>query len=438
LRNPVSFKGLVATFRPFVESPEQLSPVSATALSASAAPDSVVQPTPDAVTRPRVAARSVAFFAAALLCCVLGYLAISIPGSWFPSASPRAWNARDLTLARGAGSLVGDDLVIAALDASGNALVTLTSDMRSSEFAAISWTVTDVPEGADAKLFWRSDVRPDKLNSAPVAIDGGHALPAIVAGNPDWIGRVTGLALAIHGTALTQPIHVRGVSAKPMGARELIGDRAGEWLAFEGWNGASINTLTGGADIQDLPLPMLLAAALLLSGAASFAWRRFRPASGTAPLAAILLGTFVLAWFVLDARWTWNLARQVRLTASTYAGKDVRDKHLAMEDGPLYAFIEKARAVMPPAPARVFVVADLAYFRNRAAYHLYPNNVFAEPASNAMPPAARLRPGDWLLLYQHRGVQFDRTLGKLRWDSNQEVAAELKLVEPGSALFLIR
>ena len=268
------------------------------------------------------------------------------------------------------------------------------------------------PTARTCALFWRSDVRPDKLNSAVIAIDGGHLLPAIVAGNPDWIGRVTGLALAIHGTALTQPIRVRGVIAKPMGARELFGDRAGEWLAFEGWNGASINTIAGGADIQDLPLPMLLAAALLLSGAASFVWRRFRPTSSAAPLAAILLGTFVLAWFVLDARWTWNLARQVRLTAATYAGKDVRDKHLAMEDGPLYAFIEKARAVMPATPARVFVVADLAYFRDRAAYHLYPHNVFAEPASNAMPPASRLRPGDWLLVYQHRGVQFDRTLGQ--------------------------
>ena len=130
--------------------------------------------------------------------------------------------------------------------------------------------------------------------------------------------------------------------------------------------------------------------------------------------------------------------RQVRVTAATFAGLDLRGKHLAMEDGPLYAFLEKARAVMPKEPARVFIVSDAAYFRNRAAYHLYPNNVFAEPISNAMPPASRLRAGDWLLVYQQHGVQFDQAQGRLRWDGDQIVSAELKLAEPGSALFLIR
>ena len=58
-----------------------------------------------------------------------------------------------------------------------------------------------------------------------------------------------------------------------MGAIELLRDRVGEWLAFERWNGASINTITGGADVQDLPLPALLATVVLLSGAWS-SWPR--------------------------------------------------------------------------------------------------------------------------------------------------------------------
>ena len=38
---------------------------------------------------------------------------------------------------------------------------------------------------------------------------------------------------------------IRGVIVKPMGTVEVLRDRAGEWLAFEGWTGTSINTITG-------------------------------------------------------------------------------------------------------------------------------------------------------------------------------------------------
>jgi hypothetical protein len=378
-------------------------------------------------------------FVAALLCCMVAYLALAVPGSWFPGASTRAWGAKDLTLARGTGGIVDDELMVAAMDATGNALVTLTSDFRSADYAAVAWIAIDVPDQADVRLFWRTDYRPDKLNQATVGVDAGHVLPTLLNKDPAWIGRITGLALAIHSSGpLAKPIRVRGALAKPMGAVEILGDRASEWLAFEGWNGASINTITGGADIQDLPLPMLVAAALLLSGGVYLGWHRFRPAAAPVPIAFVLIVLLVIGWFVLDARWTWNFARQVRATAAEFGGKDNRDRHLAMEDGQLYAFIEKTRALMPKEPARVFVVSDLPYFRERAAYHLYPHNVYADNAASAMPPANRLRPGDWLVAYREHGIQFDAAQGKLRWDGNQIVNAELKFVEPGSAVFLIR
>src|SRR4029434_7697312 len=136
--------------------------------------------------------------------------------------------------------------------------------------------------------------------------------------------------------------------------------------------GASINLVTGGADVQDLPLPLLLIAAMMIAGAI-LAWsarRRLRAAAPT--LAVAVAGLFLTAWFVLDARWTFNLARQAHAAALRYSGKDWREKHLAADDGELFAFIEKSRAIMPKPPARVFVIADAHYVRGRTAYHLYP------------------------------------------------------------------
>lgn len=375
-------------------------------------------------------------FVAALLLCILGYLAFAVPASWAPSASPRAWSAKDLAVARGTGTLAADELVITAADSTGNVLVTLTSDFRSSEYATIAWIAIDLPQNADVQFFWRNEYRPERLNSVAASVESGRIAPVVLAGNKDWIGRITGLAIAVKGT-LTKPIQIRGVVAKPMGAVEVLRDRAGEWFAFEGWTGTSINTVTGGADIQDLPLPMLLAASVLLTVGIAFAWFRFRHGAAVVPMAGVLVGVFVGAWFLLDARWTWNLARQVSTTADQYGGMDIRGKHLAMPDGPLYAFIDRALAVMPKEPARVFVVADAAYFRNRAAYHLYPHNVYSEPVLNVIPAAPTMRAGDWIVVVHRRGIQFDPAQQKLRWDGTQVVSAEMKLVEPGFALFKV-
>ena len=190
--------------------------------------------------------------------------------------------------------------------------------------------------------------------------------------------------------------------------------------------------------MQPLPLPLLLAVSIAVAAAAILLWRRFRPAIRMADAAAAIAIMFAASWFVLDARWTWNLTRQVQATVAQYGGKDWRGKHLAAEDGPLFEFVEKARAEMPATPARVFVASEPDYFRERAAFHLYPHNVYAEPRTNDLPSSERVKPGDWILVYQRRGVQFDPSAGKLRWDGGAPVSAQLKLRGDGAALFLIQ
>jgi hypothetical protein len=92
---------------------------------------------------------------------------------------------------------------------------------------------------------------------------------------------------------------------------------------------------------------------------------------------------------------------------------------------------------MPEQPARVFMVADVNYFRGRGAYHLYPHNVYFEPYQNVMPPPSALRAGDFLVVYQRRGVQYNATEKKLRWGDGASVNTEVLYIEPGSALFRI-
>jgi hypothetical protein len=382
--------------------------------------------------------RIAALFVGVLLASVLGYLAVALPGAWFASASPAAFGVRDLVLARGTGRVQGDELIVSAPDASGVTLITVTTNLRASDYHGVAWVAAGLREDAEVRLLWRSDVQPGKLNLLPVRVESGQTLlTTITPKDLGWIGHVTGLALAIQGP-LPQPVTIRGVIAKPMGAWETLGDRFHEWFAFEAWNGTSINTVVGGADHQDVPLPATLAAVVAICVGVVLLLRRWRPRAFGAAVPAIVAALFISAWLALDVRWTWNLARQERATASQYAGKTPHEKLLASSDAPLVAFLDKVRAVLPATPVRVLIAANADYFRERAAYHLYPHSVYARPRSNELPDPTSLRAGDWVLVYQRPGVQFDQQHGKLRWDGHAPRDAELKLVEPGAALFVIR
>jgi hypothetical protein len=372
-------------------------------------------------------------FALAFALIVAAYLAIATPAAWFPQAVAKDWAPRMFALARGTGSLERDMLVATA--SGGALLVTVETDFRASDYAAIAWSATNIPDNVDVRLIWRSDYAPTKINSAAIGVAAGRLRPVVVAGDPNWIGRIRGLALAINGT-LAAPVRISGVSARPMGIVDVARDRVAEWTAFESVTGTSIDSVTGGANIQDLPLPILLAVTVAVAALVWLAFARYRGRTIALPLALATL--FVTAWMLDDLRWSWNLFRQARAATATYAGLDWRERHLAAEDGALFQFIEGVRAKLPTEPARVFVAADAHYFRGRAAYHLYPQNVYFEPYRNALPESSRLRPGDYLVAWQRRGIQYDSAAQRLRWDGGAPVSAELLLTTPGAALFRIR
>ena len=375
--------------------------------------------------------------AATLAVVLLAYLAFAVPASWFPSSPVKQWTVRDLTLPRGTGSAVNNELVVTGTDAAGQVYIAVVTDLRARDYATIAWSARDMPLDADVHFLWRTDYAPKKIFSVPVVVEAGRLLPIVVANDAGWLGRITGIGLAVRG-AIPQPFVISGVAAKPSGALGVLADRVREWLAFERWSGTSINTIVGGDDVQSLPLPLLLAVSVALAAAAMLAWRKFRPAAAASNIAAAIAIMFAASWFVLDARWTWNLARQVQATFAQYGGKDWRGKHQAAEDGALFEFVEKARAELPAAPVRIFVASDADYFRERAAYHLYPHNVFADPRRNVLPLPEQLKAGDWMLVFQRRGVQFDPANGRLRWDGGAPVSAQMKLRGEGAALFLIQ
>ena len=404
--------------------------------AAESAPQTIAAPAAPPPSPPRAMLVGVSLFAVSALLCIVGYLFVSVPGNWFGSSPTLRWTAAELAVTQGSGQASAEGLRVSASGAQGIAIVSIQTSFRSAGYAAVAWDTADVPDDLAAALVWRNDYEPGRRFTRPLTVEARRLLPITLADDPNWIGKINGLALIVRGD-LSQPMLIRGVEAKPMTAAQVLHDRVREWLAFEPWSGGSINSRNGGADAQDLPLPFALAAivgvALIIYAAVARWWPQtvgpFRP--------LIAGGLFVCAWFLLDVPWQWNLAREARATFKQYAGKPWRERHLAAEDGPLFAFIEQARARLPPPPVRVFMAADALYFRDRGAYHLYPYNVYFDPYRNTMPDAAKLRSGDYLVVFRRKGVQFDPAQKKLRWDGGQPVDAEILFAEGGGAVFAI-
>lgn len=371
--------------------------------------------------------------AVALVCGT--YLAFSVPNAWFPGVDALSWSAEKLVLVRGSGTRTPAEIIVSRPGPDGTTLLSLDTDFRADQYPGIAWSGIDLPEPRGVRLLWRSDVAPARMNSVPLTIESGRPMLAVLAREPYWLGRIKGLALLVEAP-LAKPMRISGVVAKPMGAMDVIRDRVAEWLAFEPWTGTSIQSVTGGADVQRLPLPVFVAALVAVASAVWCGlWYRRQAARACVPLALAVI--FLSGWAAVDIRWTWNVARQAAVTRARYGGMDWYEKHLAAEDGELFAFVDRARAALPAEPARIFVAAQSPYFRARAAYHLYPHNVFYDPLYDAMPQRDWLRRGDWILVYKRPGVQYDAANQRLKWDGNAPVEAEVKAVAPGAALFLV-
>jgi len=376
-------------------------------------------------------------FGASAAACLLGYLAFAAPGRWLDAPPSLQWRARELAVTRGSGQLAPEGLVISAPDATRAVVISLNTSFRARDYPVIEWDAAGVPDNVEATMLWYSDIDASRVFRHSLIVEGGRLAPVTLVRDRGWIGRIGGLALVLQGS-FAEPIVVPGAAAKPMSATQVLGDRVREWLAFEPWNGASINGLIGGADVQDLPLPALLGAVAGIAALAYAGLARWKPLVFGPVLGAGVPAMFVIAWIAVDARWQWNLLRQASVTHAQYAGKSWQERHLAAEDGPLFAFIEKVRAKLPDPPARVFMVAAAQYLRNRGAYHLYPYNVYFDPWSDTVPPPSAVRPGDFIVVYQRKGIQFDAAQHRLRWDDQAPIGVELLLVDAGAALFRVR
>jgi hypothetical protein len=381
-----------------------------------------------------------ALFIALLLLVFAVYFGKTLPGAWFPKSDVLQWGAADLQLVRGT-LLVDrsdDERQTFQTDETGMAVIAINPQFSAAQYPVISFDVTPLPEDSAARLMWRSDFYPNERAMIDIDVVDGRLQPVTVVGHKAWISQISGLALVVQ-TSGKQIFSVATISAHPMGLRESLARLLRGWLAFSPWTGTSIAQL----DDVNPPLAYFMAALLLVPmviGTGVFFWRqRWRHVQTAVTIQWWYTGIVLLAlcWLVVDARWSWQLTRQTMQTWQTYGGKDMTGKHRAALDAPLYAFIDKAKPILAERPSRVFALVPDPYLRSRIGYLLAPYNVYFDLHQSVPLNGRMLRRGDYVLAFQQTGIQYDAAKKMLRWADGTEIAAEIKLLEPGSALLEI-
>lgn len=372
---------------------------------------------------------------AALALTFAGFVYVHHSGPWVSKVQPRSIPGSRLEVVRGTARVADGAVVLERPGGDGTLIASLAIDppVEARDYRIVQVHARGAFPREGLSLVWRTDKGGERLPRVAVVSSGGRVLPNTLGAIDGWSDRIVGLGLVSRGP-FAGPLVVERIDLRPASVWTTVDAIVSDWLEFEPWDGGSIHFMAGGNPSLRYPLPLFLGIAFLAAtGLYLFlillGHTRFAP---QAVLAIALLG-----WAVVDARWQWNLWKQLDLTRWQYAGKSWEDKRRAAEDGPLFAFMHEAKARIGDAPGHVFVFADSEFERMRGAYHLYPRNVAALKGLSGFLPAATYRPGDVLVIYRKRGIEFNAADKRLRWDRTQAVSAELLLLSEGSAVFRV-
>lgn len=370
----------------------------------------------------------------ALLAVFGGFVAVFHSGPWSAAAEPYTLAGSQLTL-RGAGRVEGSRVVMEGAGPDGIALAALNleSPLEARNYRYVTVRASGALPSGGLSFAWRIRGQENTVRRLDLAASGGRILPAALGSLDGWSGGVIGLGVIAKGN-FRGPFAVESIELHTSSGWTTVGGIVSAWLEFEPWDGGSIHFMSGGNPALRHPLPLFLGISLavavgLYALLVVLGHARFR---AQAVMAIALLG-----WAVIDARWQLNLWKQLDLTRWQYAGKGWEDKRRAAEDGRLFEFMQEAKKRIGEAPAHVFVFADDEFDRVRGAYHLYPRNVTVQPKRQALLPAGTFKPGDVLVLYRKRGVEFNPAEKSLRWDGTESLKAEMVLFSEGSAVFRV-
>ena len=335
-----------------------------------------------------------------------------------------------LRLAGGGEGRSGEGLQIPPPPAGKPAVVILAeSGFAAREYPQLSWDIPALPANVELALAWTSDAVAGRGHTRRISAAERAGGLVNLDSDPAWQGRIVQLGLLLKG-AWTTPVVVRSLSLhrqvpSPM---DVLISLWSDWTLAEPWTHRSINFHIGAARSQWLtPVTTLV----LWVGTGLLVFTLLSRPIMAGRLTIGFAGLVLAAWFLLDARWQWQLGERLLATYRTYGGLTQTERAGAAPDGKIFAAVGLIKAKLPAEPGRIFIIhqENSAYLPGRIRYHLLPHASYAGLASPPHPE--QVRPGDHLLVLANvTGVRYDRPGGRLVSGSGG-LAVESRLEIPG-------
>ena len=378
-----------------------------------------------------------ALLAAALGLVVAGLAASHSAGHLVDGPPPITVAGDHFKLVRGRGQPSKGAYVLEALDPKGLCIVAAgVPPFAAESYPRVEWQLRGADAAGMKLLFvWRTLERPKRNFHVELEWQGGNVVYANPSAADGWSGTITGVALVVQGN-LAQPLVLQSWTAPSASAWTALTEIGRQWSVPFPFKGATISFPFDAerSDFASLLIVVAAAQGLALAGYYLLARRRGWPRD-----ARVLWAVFLIGWLILDLRWQANLWRQLAQTTRQFAGKTPEEKHLATDDHAVFELMRQVNAALPAPPVRIHFLADDLALRTRAAFFLYPQNVYHDVGRGLTAGPEQVRSGDFVLLFWFHGLAYDRQAQQLRWpDGSTRAADEILALADGVLLVRAR
>jgi len=236
-----------------------------------------------------------------------------------------------------------------------------------------TWLPPKMPQ--EAAFFWRRSDDTQNVLRTEITVAGTGLID--LSGESDWRGEITELGFLIAGDN-GAAVEVGDALLEPDSLNIRLRLMWNAWASFEKWTQKSINFLYGGDKHQVVALPKLLAAWLLSTLLLLWAFSRFGENFHSTQFLMIAGMLFLLAWVLLDIRWTANNLKQIRLSLETNWQTDEQQRSSNDLDGEIFKYVQRLKSdVLDNQTTRILIIGDenaIDYYLQRAKYHLLPHS----------------------------------------------------------------
>ena len=400
-----------------------------TAKSTTAIPDGTA-----AVSHPQWLAATLLGIA---FCAVLLYAVVTMStGGWADGPTPILVSGSDWIPIQGSGRKERNGFVLEALGAGGAAILSARlAPFQAKDFPRVEVRLDSAAPPSRIYFVWQTQEHPKRNYSKPLQWLVNGVAPLELRAADGWSGTVIGVALVVRSD-LGAPLRVGSARLSSPSAAAIASDIFREWGAQISLHGYSTHFPFDSERAHELPL---LAAVAIAEGIAMAAYLLLARQRGWRRDRRVLWAIFLGGWVLLDLRWQASLWRDLVDQGLPFAGKTSEEKHQAAEDSTLFALVEKMKAALPAPPARVVLFCDNTAICSRAAFFLYPHNVYRASEWLATPAdPALLRTGDYLLLVYSRMVGYDPGRHVVVWPNGGTRPADPIALQPEALLLRIR